>query len=146
MRKSPKKTQKRTAKASQATKATPSKATKATKSRRTAKSSGDPPAMDPRFAEVAEAFAKDRAVTVGRMMSSFGLKVGGKIFAMLSRDAFVAKLPKARVDDLVRAKKGVYFDPRKDGRLMKEWISIADRRAPWLELAKEAYRFVKTGL
>lgn len=99
--------------------------------------------MDPRFAQVAAAFAKDRTVTAGRMMSSFGLKVNGKIFAMVSRSAFVVKLPKARVDELVSAKQGVYFDPRRDGRLMKEWLSVADRKAPWLELAKEAHRFVK---
>ncbi|HEX5097868.1 MAG TPA: hypothetical protein VFV94_00135 [Polyangiaceae bacterium] len=79
------------------------------------------------------------------MMSSFGLKVGGKIFAMHSRDAFVVKLPKTRVDELVNAKKGLRFDPRRNGSEMKEWLSIADRKAPWLALAKEAFRFVKTG-
>jgi TfoX/Sxy family transcriptional regulator of competence genes len=101
--------------------------------------------LDPSFAAVAQAFAKDPLVTSGKMMSSFGLEVGGKIFAMMVRGAFVAKLPKNRVEQLVSAKKGSYFDPRRDGRVMKEWISIADRRAPWLDLAREAYRFVKTG-
>ena len=109
------------------------------------KASSDPAEMDPKFAAVAEAFANERGVTAGRMMSAFGLKVGGKIFAMFSKDAFVVKLPKARVDALVSAKKGVRFDPRKNGSEMKEWLSIADRKAPWLELAKEAHRFVKAG-
>jgi hypothetical protein len=109
------------------------------------KKSDDLLEVDPSFAPVARAFAKDPLVTSGKMMSSFGLKVGGKIFAMMAHGAFVAKLPKDRVAELVSAKKGAYFDPRKDGRLMKEWVSIADRKAPWLELAKEAYRFVKTG-
>jgi hypothetical protein len=101
--------------------------------------------VDPGFAPVAKAFAKDPLVTSGKMMSSFGLKVSGKIFAMMAHGAFVAKLPKDRVAELVAGKKGAYFDPRKDGRLMKEWVSISDRKAPWLDLAKEAYRFVKTG-
>jgi hypothetical protein len=52
-----------------------------------------------------------------------GLKVDGKIFAMHSKGKFVAKLPKDRVDELVRAGKGEYFDPG-HGRLMKEWVSL----------------------
>jgi len=123
----------------------PTKATKPATTKRRAKAPAASAEVDPKFAEVAAAFAKDRAVTAGRMMSSFGLKVGGKIFAMHSRNAFVVKLPKARVDELVSAKQGVYFDPRRDGRLMKEWLSVADRKAPWLALAQEAHRFVKAG-
>jgi hypothetical protein len=100
--------------------------------------------VDPAFSSVVDAFAKSPGVTAGKMMASVGLKVGGKIFAMMVRGQFVAKLPKARVAELVAARKGAYFDPRGDGRLMKEWVAISDRKAPWLELAKEAYQFVKT--
>jgi len=46
------------------------------------------------------------------------------------------------VDELVAARVGSYFDPG-HGRLMKQWISIAPGRAPWVELAKDAYVFVK---
>jgi hypothetical protein len=77
--------------------------------------------------------------------ASFGLKVGGMIFAMMVRGELVAKLPKERVSELVREKKGAFFDPRRDGRVMKEWVAIGDRKLPWLALAKEAYRFVKAG-
>jgi hypothetical protein len=42
----------------------------------------EPVEVDPRFAPVVEAFARDRDVTRGKMMSSYGLKVNGKIFAM----------------------------------------------------------------
>jgi hypothetical protein len=99
--------------------------------------------VDPSFAPVVEAFAKDRAVKRGRMFSSNNvLSVKGKIFAMLSRGQFVAKLPKERVDELVRAGTGKHFDPGR-GRLMKEWVAVEAGRAPWVELAHEAYRFVK---
>lgn len=101
--------------------------------------------VDPKFEPVIRAFAKDPLVTSGKMMSSVGLKVGGKIFAMMVRGAFVAKLPKARVDQLIESSAGVAFDPRRDGRVMKEWISIADSKQPWVALAREAYRFVKSG-
>jgi TfoX/Sxy family transcriptional regulator of competence genes len=104
-----------------------------------------PLAIDAAFAPVADAFAKDRQVSCGKMMASVGLKVNGKIFAMSVRGSFVAKLPKARVDELVASGAGEYFDPRKDGRLMKEWVTIAGRKGTWTELAREAYAFVKAG-
>jgi hypothetical protein len=100
-----------------------------------------PADVDPRFAAVIQAFARDPDVTAGVMMSAVGLKVGGKIFAMLPRGRFVAKLPKARVDALVAAGHGVAFDPG-HGRVMKEWIELAGDEPSWLALAREARRFV----
>jgi hypothetical protein len=104
-----------------------------------------PPAseVDPLFAPVVAAFAGDRAVGVGRMFSSSSvLNVRGKIFAMLARGKFVAKLPKARVEALVASGVGTHFDPG-HGRLMKEWIAIEGRRSEWVGLAKEAHAFVR---
>jgi hypothetical protein len=49
------------------------------------------------------------------------------------------------VDELLSEDKGERFDPRRDGKLMKEWIVIGTREADWVELAQEAYRFVKRG-
>jgi TfoX/Sxy family transcriptional regulator of competence genes len=97
---------------------------------------------DPRFGVVIAAFADDRKVTAGKMMASVGLKVSGKIFAMLVRGKFVAKLPKDRVAEIVKSGAGEYFDPRRDGRLMKEWLMLSGAKPNWIELAKEAYRFV----
>jgi hypothetical protein len=77
-------------------------------------------------------------------MSSYGLKVNGKIFAMFGRGKFVAKLPKARVDELVSGGQGERFDPG-HGRLMKEWIAMESETSNWVELASEAYDFVKRG-
>jgi hypothetical protein len=97
--------------------------------------------VDPSFAPVVEAFAKDRRVSYGRMFASMGLKVDGKIFAMLVKGRFVTKLPRERVDELVREGLGEYFDPG-HGRLMKEWVALSGGRTSWVELAREAHRFV----
>jgi hypothetical protein len=79
------------------------------------------------------------------MMASVGLKVDGRIFAMVVRGELVVKLPKPRVDELVRSRHGARFDPRRDGRLMKEWIVLKGSSLPWEDVAAEAYRFVKRG-
>lgn len=99
------------------------------------------PAVDPRFAPIVDEFRHDPAVTAGKLFSAIGLKVDGKIFAMFPKGEFVAKLPKARVDELIRQKRGAAFDPG-HGRLMKEWIAMRDHQELWLELAREARRFV----
>lgn len=91
--------------------------------------------------------AEDPGVSIGadgkKGFGASALKVGGKIFAMVSSDgAFVVKLPKGRVDELEAAGQGRRFDPG-HGRLMKEWLALdpgssQDR----LALAREALRFV----
>ena len=101
-----------------------------------------PSDAESRFAEVTAAFASDRRVMAGRMMASVGLRVDGKIFAMLVRGSLVVKLPAERVAELVSSGRGQQFDPRRDGRLMKEWVVLDRPRPPWLDLAREAYRFV----
>jgi hypothetical protein len=107
-----------------------------------AKNLGAVEAVDPAFARVVAAFAKESDVTSGKMMASFGLKVNGKIFAMHVRGDLVVKLPKARVDELVGAGKGAHFDPG-HGRPMKEWIAIGGDEPSWVALAREAHRFVR---
>jgi hypothetical protein len=63
---------------------------------------------------------------------------------MFGRRQFVAKLPKRRVDELVATGAGKHFDPG-HGRLMKEWFVAGSGAPDWLELANEAYDFVKHG-
>ena len=66
-----------------------------------------------------------------------------KIFAMLVKGKLVVKLPKPRVDALVASGDGERFDPRHDGRLMKEWLSVEPTsEEEWLPLAREAMEFV----
>ena len=99
-----------------------------------------------RLDAIAKAFAKDPRVTreARRGFGSGALKVNGKIFAMISsQDAFVVKLPKSRVDELVQAGLGAQFEPG-PGRVMKEWLAMTrESKTPsWLDLAREARRFV----
>ena len=96
----------------------------------------------PKFAPVMAAFAGNEGVDQGRMFGSVSLKVGGKVFAMLVKGSLVVKLPKARVDALVASGSGGYFDPG-HGKLMKEWAAVSDASRSWVQLAKEAYAFVR---
>ena len=100
------------------------------------------PQIDPRFAPVVRAFARVREVKAGKLFSSYGLNVNGKIFAMFGREQFVVKLPKARVDELVSRGRAERFEPR-PGRIMKEWVAFKSGESEWVELAREAYAFVK---
>ena len=71
-----------------------------------------------------------------------GLRVGGRIFAMLVRGELVVKLPTERVDELVESRIASRFDAG-NGRPMKEWASVspeASRR--WRGLVEEARAFV----
>jgi hypothetical protein len=83
------------------------------------------------------------SVKEGQGFGSGALTVNGRIFAMRSsRGAFVVKLPRSRVDELVAAGRGWRFDPGR-GRVMKEWLAVAPRvRIDWVALADEARRFV----
>lgn len=105
------------------------------------------PAVTPeeRFATIVEEFLGDPDVTppVGKGFGASGLRMRGKIFAMLSSSGeFVAKLPRQRVDALIASGKGKRFDPG-HGRLMKEWVTVAPAAADeWLPLAREAMAFV----
>ncbi len=99
--------------------------------------------IDPCFVPIAEAFASLPGVTAGWMMSSYGLKIRGKVFAFSGRGRFVAKLPRERVEALMAEGRGVHFDPG-HGRPMKEWIALDGHEEMWLELAREAYQYVQS--
>ncbi len=98
-----------------------------------------------RFSKVVEALSRDRDITIG-LRKGFGagaLKVNGKIFALLAAgNQFVVKLPKDRVDALVKSGEGRRFEPQ-PGKLMKEWLVVESERANWIGLAKQACDFVK---
>jgi hypothetical protein len=61
---------------------------------------------------------------------------------MTSKDQYVVKLSKERVEELVSKKVGDYFDAGK-GKPMKEWLSVHGLPKSSIDLAREAYRFVK---
>jgi uncharacterized protein YcnI len=91
-----------------------------------------------------QAFAHDPRVALagGKGFGAGTLKVDGKIFAMISSSGhFVAKLPADRVDEFVRNGIGKRFDAGR-GKPMKEWVTLDDAADRWIEIAKEARRFV----
>ena len=79
-----------------------------------------------------------------RKFGSNGLRINGRVFAMLSAEKrLIVKLPRERVDALVNAGDGERFDPRRNGRVMREWIVMEpSSKANWLQLAREALDFV----
>lgn len=133
------------------TKASPKAAKPAAKAGKT-KSSATPvagkrakagaPALAPEIEAIVKALGKQAGVTFGgKGFGSSSLKVDDKIFAMTSsKGDFVVKLPRARVEELVRKKQGKYFDAGR-GRLMREWLTATGPSKGWLELAKEALEF-----
>ena len=92
---------------------------------------------------IAKAQLATRGVTAGKGFGKTeGLRISGKIFAMLVGDELVVKLPKERVDELVDADVAKRFDAGK-GRPMKEWASIAPSASRrWKALVDEARGFV----
>jgi hypothetical protein len=73
---------------------------------------------------------------------SNALKVNGKIFASLTRGRLLLKLPEARVDALVKAKKATRFSTGV-GRVKKEWVTVGPSTAKdWLALAEEGRAYV----
>jgi hypothetical protein len=105
-----------------------------------------PPGSPDPFEDLVDELVGTEGVTPPRGGSGFGrsaLRFQGKIFAMHVRGALVLKLPAERVDALVRAGEGVYFDANK-GTPMREWLSLDPRSAlPWLPLATEALDFAR---
>jgi hypothetical protein len=97
------------------------------------------------FEAVVAAFSRDRRVeppdSRRTSFGSNGLRVDGRIFAMLVRDSLVVKLPRQRVAELIEAGRGAPFDAGK-GRPMKEWVVVRSEHATWIDLAREARRFV----
>ena len=100
-----------------------------------------------RYATLVETLLSNEEVTLGsagkKGFGSAALQINGKIFAMLNNGRLVVKLPRQRVDALVAAGDGECFDPRRDGRFMKEWLTVEPlSEEGWLPLAREAMEFV----
>jgi TfoX/Sxy family transcriptional regulator of competence genes len=96
------------------------------------------------FDAVVQAVGRE-SIGKGRGFGSSGLKVGGKLVAMLVKGELVVKLPRGRVQQLVEEGSCAPFDPG-HGRLMREWVSMpASDSEQWIRLAEEARAYVAPG-
>ncbi len=111
---------------------------------RTRRSPGSGPGAAELFEDVTAELLGEPGVALGSGFGAVpGLRVRGKIFAMLCRGDLVVKLARTRVDELVASGTGQRFDARRDGRLMKEWATIPVAHGhQWSALAREALDFV----
>jgi hypothetical protein len=102
---------------------------------------GDPEAA---FAAIAARLLAEEGVSEGTGFgANAGLRVGGKIFAMLVRGELVVKLPAVRCVELIAAGRARPFD-RGQGRPLKSWITVGEAAvAQWPALASEALAFVR---
>lgn len=97
------------------------------------------------YAVIVETLLKNPKVSQSQNkgFGSSALWANGRIFMTLSRKGdLVAKLPKERVKQLVELGEEKQWDPRGNGRLMKEWVVIKTKNnARLLSIAKEALEF-----
>ena len=95
------------------------------------------------FAAIATRLLREPDVTEGTGFgSNAGLRVGGKIFAMLVREELVVELSADRCAELVADGVARPFDSG-NGRPMREWITVGRHEPEWPSLADEALTFVR---
>jgi hypothetical protein len=103
-----------------------------------------------RFAHVVAKLCSRPGVSVTvprkRGLGSTALCINDKIFAILSsKEEFVVKLPKARVDELVAAARGTRFELN-HGQPMQGWfVAGGGLEEEWLSLAEEALSVIGAG-
>ena len=100
-------------------------------------------AGDEHFGPIRDAYIDRPGVTTGTGFGgNDGLRIDGRIFAMLVRGELVVKLPSDRAAAMVERLEGRPFEPG-TGRVMREWVSVPVERADsWTRLVDEAFRYV----
>ncbi len=94
------------------------------------------------FDPIVEPLLKMPDVDVGRMFGSEGVRIRGKVFAFLGFDGtLMAKLPTARIDDLVQA--GTARRMIMKGRPLREWVEVGtDQAEAWAGIIHDARAFL----
>lgn len=96
-----------------------------------------------RLERLAGPFLERAGVGWGRMFSTEGLSIRGKIFAVVPHTgALMVKVPEARADELVAD--GAVERMVMRGRELREWVVMPDSAsdAQWLALLDEAYTYL----
>ena len=96
-----------------------------------------------RFAEIQAPYANDPRVTFGTGFGpGAGLRVDGRIFAMLVHGGLAVKLPRDRVVALIDSGVARPFGMGQK-RPMREWAAVPPAAsADWPEIVAEAFAFV----
>jgi TfoX/Sxy family transcriptional regulator of competence genes len=103
----------------------------------------DRDAADALLARLAERYLTAPGVSWGRMFSSTGLSVRGKIFAVVNHSGnLMVKVSEGRADELDASGDAPRMVMR--GRVMREWVEMPLERgeAAWDELLSEAHAYV----
>lgn len=101
------------------------------------------PESDARLERLAEPYLAHEGVAWGRMFSTTGLSVRGKIFGVVNHEgALMVKVPEARADELEEAGAAARIVMR--GRPMREWVEMPFERgeSAWEGLLGEAFAYV----
>ena len=98
---------------------------------------------DARLDVLADGYLERPGVDWGRMFSTVGLRVRGKVFGLVDHvGALMVKIPQSRADELVS--QGSVSRKVMNGRHMREWVELpydAGEDA-WRALLAEAYRYL----
>jgi TfoX/Sxy family transcriptional regulator of competence genes len=98
---------------------------------------------DDLLSRLAEPYLARADVTWGRMFSSSGLSVRGKIFAVVNHAGnLMVKVPEARVDELESSGEATRMVMR--GRQMREWVEMSPEagEVAWASLLAEAHTYL----
>lgn len=96
-----------------------------------------------RLERLAAPFLERPGVTWGRMFSTDGLGIRGKIFAVVPHSGgLMVKVPEARANALVAARVVERMVMRE--REMREWVVMSDAAsdAEWVALLEDAYAYL----
>jgi len=105
---------------------------------------GDEHNAEEAFAAITAALAGAPDVDEGTgLRLSGGLRVDGRIFAMLTLGALVVKLPAIRVAELLETDGVRSFVVGR--RTMREWVCVRPGAHDWERLAREALAYVRGG-
>jgi hypothetical protein len=96
-----------------------------------------------RFRSIRQGYVDRGGVTTGTGFGgNDGLRIDGRIFAMVVRGELVVKLPRARAAAMTERLEARPFEPG-TGRVMREWVSVpVDRADAWPGLVDEAFAYV----
>ena len=99
--------------------------------------------LQTQYQSVADEVVATSPATQSKMFGMPCLKIGGKTFAGLTKNAMVFKLSIPEHTKALSLSGAQLFDPSGRGRPMREWVEVPMEHASlWLELAQAAARYV----